>query len=94
MGDGGGVGLTDSNRRSSQSRSKFHLEREMIDKCNRKTEKEYYHQDKKEKRNHNSSSKRPGKAIADPISGSPLNQQVEFLNILDLDYIYLKAFES
>ena len=56
MGDGGGVGLADSNRRSSQSRSKFHLEREIIDKCNRKTEKEYYqdekdgYQDEKEKR--------------------------------------------
>lgn len=54
MGDGGGVGLADSNRRSSQSRSKFHLEREIIDKCNRKTEKEYYQdevdQDEKEKR--------------------------------------------
>ena len=54
MGDGGGVGLGDSNRRSSQSRSKFHLEREIIDKCNRKTEKEYYQdevdQDEKEKR--------------------------------------------
>ena len=48
MGDGGGVGLADSNRRSSQSRSKFHLEREIIDKCNRKTEKEYY-QDEEEK---------------------------------------------
>ena len=90
MGDGGGVGLTDSNRRSSQSRSKFHLEREMIPEEQRKN----IIKMRKKSANHNSSSKRPGKAIADPISGSPLNQQVEFLNILDLDYIYLKAFES
>ena len=79
MGDGGGVGLTDSNKRSSQSRSKFHLEREMIPEDQRKN----IIKMRKKSANHNSSSKRPGKAIADPISGSPLNQQDELLNILD-----------